>query len=212
MDVSGSSKATEAIFKNLKWLEKEIGTWLTGDSFSHVNYRMGDELFILSSREHYTLFIAIYAKLLWESGDFPLKCSFHSADMEIPEGDPEQWSHEAIKDTRRALDQVKKSYIQDFTSPEMSQEVDVALMYATDILNHMTDIQRQVASFKIGGMLQKDISARLDKNESTISAHYSKSRGRQLTSILAFLAEYYQVDDGPLREGFSTSFERRAES
>ncbi|WP_237604815.1 MULTISPECIES: sigma-70 family RNA polymerase sigma factor [Salinicoccus] len=212
MDVSGSSKATEDIFENLKWLEKEIGTWLAGDAFSHVDYRMGDELFILSSRENYTQFIAIYAKLLWESGDFPLKCSFHSADMKIPEGDPEQWSHEAIKDTRNALDQVKKSYIQDFASPGMSQEVDIGLMYATDILNHMTDIQRQVACLKLGGMLQKDISAQLGKYESTISAHYSKSRGRQLASILSFLSEYYHVDDGPIREAFRNSFERRMTS
>ena len=63
MDVSGSSKANDTLFDRLKWMEEEITSWLSGQNFFHVDYRMGDELFILSSRAHYTLFVAIYAKL-----------------------------------------------------------------------------------------------------------------------------------------------------
>ncbi|WP_245608169.1 sigma-70 family RNA polymerase sigma factor [Salinicoccus luteus] len=212
MDVSGSSKANDTLFDRLKWMEEEITSWLSGQNFFHVDYRMGDELFILSSRAHYTLFVAIYAKLLWDNHGFPLKCSFHTADIPAPEGDPEQWSHEAVKETRNALETIKKSAVQDFISPDMDPPVEIALMYATDILDHMTDIQHQVASLKLGGMLQKDISSLLGKNESTISAHYSKSRGRQLEKILEFLSDHYQVDDTPLRSAFSRSFRKGLES
>lgn len=212
MDVSGSSRAGGEVFDHLSWLEKEISTWLSDEDFSHVDHRMGDELFILSSTGHYTLFIAIYAKLLWPDNDFPLKCSYISADLEPPEGDPEQWSSPAIKDTRSALDEIKKSAIQDFTSPDMTDEIDIATMYLTDILNSMTELQQEVASFKLGGMRQKDISLLLDKNESTISAHYRKSRGRQLEHILSFLTEYHSVNIDSLNEKFTASLNRRLES
>ncbi|WP_020008263.1 sigma-70 family RNA polymerase sigma factor [Salinicoccus albus] len=212
MDVSGSSRAGEEVFEHLSWLEKEISTWVSDEDFFHVDYRMGDELFILSSTRHYTLFIAIYAKLLWPDNDFPLKCSYISADTEPPEGDPEQWSSQEIKDTRSALDEIKKSAIQDFASPGMTDEIDVATMYLTDILNGMTPLQQEVASLRLGGMRQKDISLMLDKNESTISAHYRKSRGRQLERILSFLVQYHDTDIDKLNEKFTASFNRRLES
>lgn len=61
----------DTLFDRLKWMEEALTAWLSGRSFFHVDYQMGDELFILSSRAHYTLFIAIYAELLWDNHDFP---------------------------------------------------------------------------------------------------------------------------------------------
>lgn len=209
MDISGSSQADKAVFKDLGWLEKEIRTWVADNDFSHVDYRMGDELFVLSSIPYHTLFIAIHAKLLWPHNDFPLKCGYHTADIEPPKADPEQWSHPAIKDTRKSLESVKKLAVLDFASPKMPDEIEIALMYATDIINGMTPLQQEVASLKIAGMLQRDISQALDKTESTVSAHYRKSRGKQLEHIIYFLADYYEVNIQALNDHFRNSLKRR---
>ncbi|WP_411841890.1 sigma-70 family RNA polymerase sigma factor [Salinicoccus sp. HZC-1] len=209
MDISGSSQADETVFNDLGWLEKEIQTWVADDGFSHVNYRMGDELFVLSSIPHNTLFIAIYAKLLWPHNDFPLKCSYHTADIKPPETNPEQWSHPAIKDTRESLENIKKLTMLDFASPDMPDEIEIPLMYATDIINGMTPLQQEVASLRLAGMLQRDIAAALDKTESTVSAHYSKSRGKQLEHIIKFLADYYETDIEVLNGHFTDSLKRR---
>lgn len=212
MDISGSSDAGKEVFDDLRWLETEIQSWVSDNDFSHVNYRMGDELFVLSSIPCTTLFIAIYAKLLWPHTDFPLKCSYHTADVEPPAEDPEQWSHQSIKDTREALGDIKKSPIQDFASPKMPNDVAIPLMYLTDILNGMTPLQQEVASLRLSGMPQTDIARILDKNESTISAHYSKSRGRQLGIIITFLADYYEAPIKILGDHFTNTVNRRFQS
>ncbi len=212
MDISGSSEADEKVFDSLRWLETEINNWVADNDFSHVNYRMGDELFVLSSLPHHTLFIAIYAKLLWPHNDFPLKCSYHTANIKPPAENPEQWSHPTIKETREALENIKKSAIQDFASPKMPDAASIPLMYATDILNTMTPLQQEVASMKLAGMLQRDIAGALDKTESTVSAHYTKSRGRQLGCIISYLADYYDTPLETLKEHFTESVERRFKS
>lgn len=209
MDISGSSGADKEVFDDLKTLESDIRTWVLGDEFSHVDYRMGDEIFVLSSIPHNTLFISIYAKLLWPHNDFPLKCSFHTADVEPPAGDPEQWSHQSIKDTREALGEIKKSAIQDFASPGLPDRIAIPLMYLTDIINNMTPLQREVALLKLSGRRQTDIARILDKNESTVSAHYSKSRGRQFGIITAFLSDYYGTSGGALHSRFGETVEGR---
>ena len=192
MDVSGSTKATQDLSKEIKWLEKEISGWLSHQEKSYVNYRMGDELFIISSKPHYTLFIAFYAKLLWRENSFPLKCSFHTIDEKFPETDPEEWTDAGIKETRIALDNVKKSAIQDFAGVDIDCSIDVALMYVTDILNNLTGLQREVLLMKMSNMTQKEIASSLNKSHSTISAHFQKSRGRQLEVILNFLESCYK--------------------
>ncbi|WP_017549014.1 sigma factor-like helix-turn-helix DNA-binding protein [Salinicoccus carnicancri] len=209
MDISGSSGADKEVFDDLKTLESDIRTWILDDDFSHVDYRMGDELFVLSSTPHNTLFIAIYAKLLWPHNDFPLKCSFHTADVEPPAGDPEQWSHQSIKDTREALGEIKKSAIQDFTSPGLPDRIAIPLMYLTDIINNMTPLQREVALLKLSGRRQTDIARILDKNESTVSAHYSKSRGRQFSIIMTYLSDHYGISREGVHGRFRESVERR---
>lgn len=208
MDVSGSTRASETIFEELKQLETSIHSWLKDDAHFHVNYRMGDELFILSSKAHYTLFIAFYAKLLWNEKDFPLKCSFHTAEIDYPTGDPEEWSHASIKETRNALEDIKSSGIQDFASVEIPEEINIALMYATDIFNNMTRAQQDVVRLKISGERQKDIAHSLNKSHSTISAHFMKSRGNQLTIILEFLKDYYQVDTMEIAQRFKDSIKK----
>lgn len=210
MDVSGSTKATQGLSKEIKWLEKEISDWLDHQKKYYVNYRMGDELFIISSKPHYTLFIGIYAKLLWRENSFPLKCSFHTVDVEYPETDPEEWTHAAIKDTRNALDEVKKSTIQDFAGVDIDESIDVALMYVTDILNDLTDLQRGVMLLKMSGLTQKEIAETLNKSHSTISAHFQKSRGRQLEVILDFLKSHYkdEVDLLELQNKVTQSFRK----
>ncbi|AKG74154.1 sigma factor-like helix-turn-helix DNA-binding protein [Salinicoccus halodurans] len=212
IDISGSSDADKEVLDDLRRMETEIKTWVADDDFSHVNHRMGDELFALSSVPYNTLFIAIYAKLLWYHSDFPLKCSYHTADIEPPDGNPEQWSHRTVKDTREALEAIKKSSIQDFASPGMPDEIVIPLMYLTDILSGMTPLQQEVASLRLSGMPQKDIACILDKNESTVSAHYSKSRGRQLGIIITFLAARYGSRTEALSGHFKESVERRFKS
>ena len=210
MDVSGSTKSAQGLSEDIKWLEKEISDWLEHQEKSYVNYRMGDELFIISSKPHYTLFIAFYAKLLWQENSFPLKCSFHTIDVEYPETDPEEWTHAAIKDTRNALDEVKKSTIQDFTGVDIDSSIDVALMYVTDILNNLTGLQREVLLLKMSGLTQKEIAETLNKSHSTISAHLQKSRGRQLEVILDFLESHYkdEVDLSKLQNKVTQSFRK----
>lgn len=210
MDVSGSTKATKGLSKEIKQLEKEISSWLDNQEKSYVNYRMGDELFIISSKPHYTLFIGFYAKLLWSENSFPLKCSFHTIDIEYPDKDPEEWTHASIKDTRGALDAVKKSPIQDFAGVDVDEPVDIALMYATDILNNLTALQREVLLLKMSGLAQKEIAEVLNKSHSTISAHFQKSRGRQLEVILSFLESYYEgkVDISGLQNKVSQSIRK----
>lgn len=210
MDVSGSTKAANGLSKEIKWLEKEISGWFDYQEKFYVNYRMGDELFIISSKPHYTLFIAFYAKLLWRENSFPLKCSFHTIDVEYPERDPEEWTHAGIKDTRNALDEVKKSAIQDFAGVDVESPVDVTLMYVTDISNSLTELQRSVLLLKMSGMTQKEIAETLNKSHSTISAHYHKSRGRQLEVIQDFLKSYYEeeVDISELQNKVTRSFRK----
>ena len=210
MDVSGSTKSAQGLSEDIKWLEKEISDWLEHQEKSYVNYRMGDELFIISSKPHYTLFIAFYAKLLWRENSFPLKCSFHTIDVEYPKTDPEEWTHAAIKDTRNALDEVKKSTIQDFTGVDIDSSIDVALMYVTDILNNLTGLQREVLLLKMSGLTQKEIAETLNKSHSTISAHLQKSRGRQLEVILDFLESHYkdEVDLSKLQNKVTQSFRK----
>src|SRR5699024_9303151 len=212
MDISGSSGADKEVFDDLKMLEYDIKSWILDNDFSHVDYRMGDELFVLSSIPHNTLFIAIYAKLLWPHNDFPLKCSIHTADVEPPAGDPEHWSHKSIKDTRKALGELKKSAIQDFTSPDLPDSIVIPLMYLTDIINNMTPLQREVVLLKLSGRRQTDIARILDKNESTVSAHYSKSRGRQFGIITNFLSDYYGISREALYGRFQKTVERRFKS
>jgi len=210
MDVSGSTKAAQGLSKEIKWLEKEISDWLGHQEKSYVNYRMGDELFIISSKPHYTLFIAFYAKLLWRKSSFPLKCSFHTIDVEYPDTDPEEWTHAGIKDTRNALNEVKKSAIQDFAGVDVDSSVGVALMYVTDISNSLTELQRAVLLLKMSGLTQKEIAETLNKSHSTISAHYQKSRGRQLEVIQDFLQSYYEddVDITELQNKVTRSFRK----
>lgn|SRR5699024_4557082 len=210
MDVSGSTKAAQGLSKEIKWLEKEIAGWLGQQDESYVNYRMGDELFILSSKPHYTLFISFYAKLLWWENSFPLKCSFHTIDIAYPKTDPEEWTDSAIKDTRNALDDVKKSAIQDFAGVDIDGAIDVALMYATDIFNNLTKLQRRVLLLKMSGLTQKEIAETLNKSHSTISVHYQKSRGRQLEVILDFLKTYHEdeVDISELQNKVTQSFRK----
>lgn len=210
MDVSGSTKATEGLSKEIKWLEKEISCWLDDEEKSYVNYRMGDELFIISSKPHYTLFIGVYAKLLWRENSFPLKCSSHTIDIEYPDTNPEEWTHASIKDTRAALDAVKKSQIQDFAGVDIEESIDVALMYVTDILNNLTVLQREVLLLKMSGLTQKEIAHVLNKSHSTISAHFQKSRGRQLEVIVDFLESYHEdeVDISGLKEKVAQSFRK----
>lgn len=214
MDVSGSTKADRNLSKEIKRLEKEISDWLRHQEKFYVNYRMGDELFIISSKPHYTLFIAFYAKLLWRKNSFPLKCSFHTIDVEYPDTDPEEWTHAGIKDTRNALDEIKKSAIQDFAGVDIDSSLDVALMYVTDILNNLTELQRGVLLMKMSGMTQKEIAEALNKSHSTISAHYHKSRGRQLEVILDFLQSYYadEVDIAGLQNKVTRSFRKSGDS
>src|SRR5699024_9689041 len=184
MDVSGSTKAAQGLSKEIKWLEKEISDWLAHQEKSYVNYRMGDELFIISSKPHYTLSIAFYAKLLWRKSSFPLKCSFHTIAVEYADTDPDECTHAGIKDTRTAID--------DFAGVDVDSSVGVALMYVTDISNSPTELQRGVLLLKMSGLTQKEIAETLNKSHSTISAHYQKSRGRQLEVIQDFLQSYYE--------------------
>ncbi|SOC38995.1 helix-turn-helix transcriptional regulator [Salinicoccus kekensis] len=192
MDVSGSTRATKELPKEIKWLEHEISCWLDGEEKSYVNYRMGDELFVLSSKPHFTLFIAFYAKLLWWETEFPLKCSFHTVDIQYPDVDPEEWTDASVKDVRNSLDAIKNSSIQDFAGVGMPEAANVALMYATDILNNLTKLQREVLLLKMTGITQKEIAEILNKSHSTISAHFRKSRGAQLEVILNFLESHYK--------------------
>ena len=160
------------------------------------------------------LFVSFYAKLLWRENNFPLKCSFHTVDVEYPDTDPEEWTHAAIKEVRNALDEVKNSAIQDFAGVDVESSVDIALMYVTDILNSLTELQRSVLLLKMSGMTQKEIAETSNKSHSTISAHYKKSRGRQLEVILDFLQSYYadEVDIAGLQNKVTRSFRKSGDS
>lgn len=200
MDVSNSTKAPKEIYDHLAFIEEKLQELNTGQNKIYVNYRMGDELFILSDTEHYTALLSLYVKVLWSASDFPLKCSFHSVDIPFPEGNPEHWNHPSIKTVRESLQSIKKSNMQDFASPYMTKGIEIALMYATDIFRDLTESQQEVMQYYLTGMSQKDIAAETNKSVATISKHVQLSRVKQLTEIIDYVKSTYSLSSDALVE------------
>lgn len=198
MDVSNSTKAPQEIYDHLTFIEKKLQALNTDKHKVYVNYRMGDELFILSDKENYTALLSLYVKILWPASDFPLKCSFHSVDIPFPEGNPEHWNHPSIKIVRESLQAIKKSNIQDFASPDMSKGIEIALMYATDIFRGLTKIQQEVMQYYLAGVSQKEIARETERSEPTISKHLRLSRVKQLVEIIDYLKSTYQLTSDEL--------------
>lgn len=200
MDVSNSTKAPKEIYDHLAFIEEKLQELNTDQNRIYVNYRMGDELFILSDTEHYTALLSLYVKVLWPASDFPLKCSFHSVDIPFPEGNPEHWNHPSIKTVRESLQSIKKSNMQDFASPHMTKGIEIALMYATDIFRDLTESQQEVMQYYLTGMSQKDIAAKTNKSVATISKHVQLSRVKQLTEIIDYVKSTYSLNSEVLVE------------
>ena len=200
MDVSNSTKAPKEIYDHLAFIEEKLQELNTDQNRIYVNYRMGDELFILSDTEYYTALLSLYVKVLWPASDFPLKCSFHSVDIPFPEGNPEHWNHPSIKTVRESLQSIKKSNMQDFASPYMTKGIEIALMYATDIFRDLTESQQEVMQYYLTGMSQKDIAAETNKSVATISKHVQLSRVKQLTEIIDYVKSTYSLNSEVLVE------------
>lgn len=155
---------------------------------------MGEELFILSSQPHYTILLSFYAKSLWPASEFPLKCSFHTVDVPFPEDNPAFWNHWTVRELRESLQTIKKSKVQDFSCPDMPKGIEIALMYATDIFRTVTPLQQEVMQYYLTGITQKEIAKLTKRSVSTISKHVHASRVKQLTEIIDYVSEHYELD------------------
>lgn len=193
LDVSNSEKAPSGIYNHFSYIERKLRDLNSSENKLYMNYRLGKELFILSSEPHYTILLAFYAKSLWPASDFPLKCSFHTIDDSYPEYNPDRWNHPSIETVRAALQKIKKSKIQDFTSPEMPKGIEIACMYATDIFRTVTPLQQEVMQYYLTGMTQKNIAKLTRRSVSTISKHVHASRVKQLTEIIDYVIEQYEL-------------------
>lgn len=196
MDVTNSTKAPPEIYEHLSLIERKLQNLNSDDNKLYMKYRMGDELFILSSEPHYTVLLAFYAKSLWPASDFPLKCSFLTVEAPFPEYNPEFWNHWSMKALRESLEEIKKSKVQDFACPDMPKGIDIALMYATDIFRNVTALQQEVMQYYLTGMRQKDIAKLTRRSVSTISKHVHASKVKQLTEIIDYVIEHYELEAG----------------
>ena len=194
LDVSNSSKAPPEIYSHLSHIEGKLRSLNSDESKLYMNYRMGEELFILSSQPYYSILLAFYAKSLWPASGFPLKCSFHTVDDYYPEYNPERWNHPSIKAVRESLQTIKKSKVQDFASPDMPKGIEIALMYATDIFRTVTPLQQEVMQYYLTGITQKEIARLTQRSVSTISKHVHASRVKQLTEIIDYVSEQYELN------------------
>lgn len=194
LDVSNSTKAPPEIYNHLSHIERKLRDLNSDENKLYMNYRMGEELFILSSQPHYTILLAFYAKSLWPASDFPLKCSFHTVDDSYPEYNPDRWNHPSIKAVRESLQTIKKSKVQDFSSPDMPKGIEIALMYATDIFRTVTPLQQEVMQYYLTGITQKEIARLTKRSVSTISKHVHASRVKQLMKIIDYVSEQYELN------------------
>ena len=194
LDVSNSTKAPPEIYNHLSFIERKLRSLNTDNNKRYMNYRMGEELFIISSQPYYTILLSFYAKSLWPASDFPLKCSFHTVDDSYPEYNPDRWDHPAIKAVRESLEAIKKSKVQDFSSPDMPKGIEIALMYATDIFRTVTPLQQEVMQYYLTGISQKEIAKLTQRSVSTISKHVQVSRVKQLSEIIDYVIEHYEME------------------
>lgn len=194
MGVSNSTKAPPEIYEHLSLVERKLQSLNTDENKLYMNYRMGEELFILSSQPYYTILLSFYAKSLWPASEFPLKCSFLTVDVPFPESNPEFWNHWSVKSLRESLQTIKKSKVQDFSSPDMPRGIEIALMYATDIFRTVTPLQQEVMQYYLTGMSQKEIAKLTKRSVSTISKHVHASKVKQLTEIIDYVIEHYELD------------------
>lgn len=193
IDVSNSSHAPPNIYSHLSYIERKLRSLDSDANKLYINYRVGEELFILSSQAHYPILLAFYAKSLWPASDFPLKCSFHTIDDIYPEYHPDRWDHPAIRAVRESLQTIKKSKVQDFSSPYMPKGIEIALMYATDIFRTVTPLQQEVMQYYLTGITQKEIARLTRRSVSTISKHVHASRVKQLSEIIDYVIEQYEL-------------------
>ena len=194
LDVSNSTKAPPEIYNHLSRIERKLQDLNTFDNKLYMKYHIGEELFILSSQPHYSILLAFYAKSLWPTSDFPLKCSFHTVDDSYPEYYPDRWDHPSIKAVRESLQTIKKSKVQDFSCPDMPKGIEIALMYATDIFRTVTPLQQEVMQYYLTGITQKEIAKLTKRSVSTISKHVHASRVKQLTEIIDYVITHYELD------------------
>lgn len=192
--MSNSAKAPPEIYNHLSLIERKLRSLNTDQNKLYMNYRMGEELFILSSQPHYTILLSFYAKSLWPASEFPLKCSFHTVDVPFPEDNPAFWNHWTVRELRESLQTIKKSKVQDFSCPDMPKGIEIALMYATDIFRTVTPLQQEVMQYYLTGITQKEIAKLTKRSVSTISKHVHASRVKQLTEIIDYVSEHYELD------------------
>lgn len=192
--MSNSTKAPPEIYNHLSLIERKLQSLNTDQNKLYMNYRMGEELFILSSQPHYTILLSFYAKSLWPASEFPLKCSFHTVDVPFPENNPAFWNHWTVRELRESLQMIKKSKVQDFSCPDMPKGIEIALMYATDIFRTVTPLQQEVMQYYLTGITQKEIAKLTKRSVSTISKHVHASRVKQLTEIIDYVIEQYELD------------------
>lgn len=193
LDVSNSTKAPPEIYNHLSLIERKLQSLNTEQNKLYMNYRMGEELFILSSQPHYTILLSFYAKSLWPASDFPLKCSFNTVDVPYPKGNRVFWNHWSVRELRESLQTIKKSKVQDFSCPDMPKGIEIALMYATDIFRTVTPLQQEVMQYYLTGITQKEIARLTHRSVSTISKHVHASRVKQLTEIIDYVIEQYEL-------------------
>src|SRR5699024_3867869 len=194
LDVSNSTKASPEIYNHLSFIERKLRSLNTDNNKIYMNYRIGEELFIISSQPYYTILLSFYAKSLWPASDFPLKCSFHTVHDSYPEYNPDRWNHPSIKAVRESLQTIKKSKLQYYASQEMPKGIELALMYGTDIFRTVTPLQQEVMQYYLTGITQKEIAKLTKRSVSTISKHVHASRVKQLTEIINYVSDQYELN------------------
>ncbi|MCE4956982.1 hypothetical protein [Macrococcoides caseolyticum] len=191
MDVSSSTKFNNAdeISQQLIQLTIEIEKWTENIPYKYINFRMGDELFFVSSSLSATLFSSYYIKLLWPFKHQPVKFGIAACEGDFPEGNLEHWNAPIIKQARYNLAQIKHSDVSDFYMTIDGQNIDiynqVVFPYLTEIVRNHSEMQRQAILLSFVYPQQKDIAQALDKGVSTISEHLKKGHKKQLQSIEA---------------------------
>ncbi|TDM04199.1 sigma-70 family RNA polymerase sigma factor [Macrococcus carouselicus] len=187
MDVSGSTayNNTEEISEKLQQLEHAIKEWTRPLNRSYVNFRMGDELFFVCDAPGSMLMLAYYIKLSWPLKSQTLKFGLTIGDSTLPDEDYEHWNNPIIKKARLALDSIKTNEQVDLCldAPEASMINHVLFYYLTDILQQLTDIQREVLLNSLAFPVQRELAVHMDRSFSTVSTHLKKARSRQLALI-----------------------------
>lgn len=210
MDVTGSTSNSNSkdISRYLAKLEQRIKVWCEDLPVSYINYRMGDELFFVSSSPANTMVLSYYIKLCWPFKKQPIKFGISIGEAQLPTSNFEHWNDPLIKHARLALDEIKDQDLTDFNlvyDSDITPLCNTIFYYLTDILNEHTEVQRDVFLASLTHESQNELAVHLNKSVSTISAHLKKARSKQLHTIEQNLSTLFPNYDERMREKIKKS-------